>query len=212
MRKWVLGAAALLAMELWSLWPFPRWDTGELMVVETLAIQVRNRELWLFADGYTGCGATGAQAVERLQTAVPGQLFLRQVRRIIFCGGAEESWNPLELPEELSVGANVYRWPGEAEDLGDISRLNRVLVARERREPQMENLAGLQNGKILGKPVELPQIEQEEVHGTEKGSLWRGGGLGSHDDGGSLLPGGADRLDFRDGADAFASAALCRRV
>ncbi len=212
MRKWILGAAALLAMELWSLWPFPQWDTGELAVVETLAIEVKNRELWLSAEGYTGHGATGEQAVENLRAAVPGQLFLPQVQRIIFCDGAEERWDPLKLPEKLSVGANVYRWPGAAEELGDMSRLNRVLAARERRSPRMENLAWLQNGKILGRPLELPQIEQEEVHGTEKESLRRGGDPGGHGNGGSLLAGGADRLDFRDGADAFAPAALCRRV
>ena len=204
-RKWGIALAILLGAELWNLWPFEMRDAGELTVVETVAVEVKRGELWLSADGYTGHGRTAEQAVEKLQASVPGQLFLRQVRRVIFCHGAEELWSSRNLPEQLPVGANVYGWPGTRETLGDLSLLNKVLAARERRTPQLTNLAQLQNGELLGRPAELPLVEQEEIHGTEKGRIRGDSDPGGYGDGGNLMGNRALGLGTGGGTVIFAA-------
>ena len=158
MRHWLIWLAAVLAAGFLHLWPFPSRDTGELYIVETLLVEAEASGVRLSTGEIAGAGYTVAEAVADLEEHAPGQLFLRQTCRVIFCGGAEAFCDPLSLPEDLPVGVYLYRSDDKAEDM-DTKWIGQVLAAKERRE-DLTTLAKMKNAIILGGSVEMARIER----------------------------------------------------
>lgn len=160
MKKWMIGLLVVLAVSFFDLWPFPQQDAGELYIVETLLLEQEEDTVRLYAGECSADGKTLEEALAKLEACAPGQLFLRQTRRLIFCGGAETDCDPMTLPEQLPMGACVYAWPGAAEDL-DMEYLNEVLEAREHRAPGTPTLAQMKNSAALRQKLELAELKQE---------------------------------------------------
>ncbi len=163
MKKWLLGLLVVLAVSFFDLWPFPQQDAGELYIVETLLLEAEENQVHLYAGELSASGANIEEALSAMEENTPGQLFLRQTRRLIFCDGAERNCNPMDLPEQLPMGVCVYTWSGAAEAL-DMENINKVLEARERRNKKTPTLAKLKNDAITGQPLVLATLEQEENH------------------------------------------------
>lgn len=143
MKKWI-GAALALAL-LWSMRPFVPVDAGELFTVETLLVERTNGVVTVIAGGETGTGETIEKALEQMTENAPGILFLRQVRRVIFCG---TDWNietMAALPEELPVGALLYTSPCSAQTLAEWKNLDKVMSAREQSGEHGVDLAKMKN-------------------------------------------------------------------
>lgn len=157
MKKWLLGIAVFLVISFFDLWPFPQQDAGELYIVETLLVERQGNAVVLTAGELSAGGADMNEALAAMEENAPGQLFLRQTKRIIFCGG-EESWDPMDLPEQLPMGACVYLWDGAAEAL-NMEEVNKVLEARERRNTKTPTLAQLKNEAILQQSLVLAELE-----------------------------------------------------
>ncbi len=152
MKKWVAGIAVVLAAICFH--PFEAADTGELLVAQTLMIEEEEDALSLWAAGLHATGKTAQSAVNQMADHAPGKLFLRQLKRIILCGGAEQL-ERMELPEEIPMGAVVYRSKEPAEALSErLEELEAVLEARERRERNLPTLAQLKNEQIEGAYLE----------------------------------------------------------
>ena len=167
MKRGIIGLLAALVVG-WLGWlPFPRTDAGELFVVETLLLEADGETVTLHAGEVTGTGATLDMALEDLASQAPGELFLRQTRRMIFCGGAQQQLDPLRLPEELPMGAAVYGTETPAEELTEkTKKINDILEAQERREKNMPTLARLKNSALARETPELAAISWEEPHET----------------------------------------------
>lgn len=99
------------------------------------------------------------EALADMEEWAPGQVFLRQTKRIIFCGGTEA--RPGELPEDLPMGAGVYETTQSAEILLEINDLEDILEARERRQKQMPTLADLKNSALSGKKLPLAALGEK---------------------------------------------------
>lgn len=143
MKKWI-GAAVVLAL-LWSIRPFRPVDAGELFTVETLLIQRSGGDITVTAGEQTGTGETIEAALEQMAEDAPGILFLRQVRRVIFCGAEWDIKTVAELPEELPMGALLYTSPCSAEKLAQWENLDQVMAAREQHGERGRNLAEMKN-------------------------------------------------------------------
>lgn len=166
MKKWALGIFAALAVGYFGLLPFESTDAGELYVVETLLVEADENQVRLYSGDTMGSGATPAEAVQDMERKAPGQLFLRQTKRLIFCDGAEQNCNPMELPEQLPMGAGVYAAEQTAEALLEEQEdLENILEARERRQQQsMPTLADMKNCALRDRTLKLAPLEQGE-HG-----------------------------------------------
>ena len=122
MRKWYLALAALLLVNFLGLWPFQQIDTGELFIVDTLVITPEGDAVRVMAEEISGQGLTMEAALDDLQEHAPGQLFLRQVRRLILCQDLRLA--PQSLPREVPAGAYVYHTAVSADAL-PLDRLQR---------------------------------------------------------------------------------------
>lgn len=168
MKRWIIGAIAALAVGFLGWLPFPCTDAGELYLVETLLLEADGRQVTLYAGNVTGQGESLEAALLDLEHRAPGQLFLRQTQRLIFCGGAAAELDPLLLPEELPLGTAVYGTEAPAEKLcADPDRLNAVLEAQERRRPDTPTLARLQNSALAREKIALAALPWEEAYETE---------------------------------------------
>lgn len=161
--KWIIAAAAALAVGFLDLLPFESVDAGALYIVETLMVEMENGEVRLYAGAADGSGATVKDAAADMERSAPGMLFLRQTKRIIFCGGAENEVDFLSLPEDLPMGTGVYVSALSAEDLlENQERLEQILEARERREEgNLPTLAELKNNVLKEQSPGLAAIEEE---------------------------------------------------
>jgi hypothetical protein len=143
-KKWLVAGGLVLLAGYFDLLPFQSEDAGELLVVETLLIQEEAGEVHLYGLDLEGTGVDVAAAAENMAENAPGQLFLRQTKRLIFCGDMQPDL--MELPEELPVGAVVYGDPREAQELlTQLETLEAMLEAREKRSENVPTLAQLQN-------------------------------------------------------------------
>ena len=158
MKRWILCLMAFLAMSFFGLWPFRREDAGNLYIADTLLVEADRTGVTLSTGDLTAGGPTVRSALEALSESAPGQLFLRQAKRVIFCGGAEQSCEPLSLPDQLPMGACVYRSNLAASEL-DLETLSPVLDARERRSRDLPTLAALENAVLSGGEAELAELE-----------------------------------------------------
>lgn len=167
MKRWLLGGIAALTVGYLGWLPFPCTDAGELYVVETLLLEQEGRDTVLCTGELTGRGTSVSDALADLERQAPGQLFLRQVQRLIFCGGAETGLDPLLLPEDLPMGAAVYCTRTPAEELAqEIDHWNQVLEAQERREAPTPTMAELQNSALARERLELGTLGWEEHRET----------------------------------------------
>ena len=149
MKKWMLAAAVILVLGYGDLLPFENMDAGQMCIAETLLVESRRGEIVLYAENLRGSGADCVRAAEDMAQNAPGRLFLRQVKRIIFCGDARNQVDILELPAEVPLGAAVYvsdRSPQEL--LEDMESLEKRLETREQTEKKFITLANVQNGAL----------------------------------------------------------------
>lgn len=160
MKLWLLAGIIALCVGYFDLLPFESADAGELYIVETLMVEDRGGEVRLYAGEAEGRGATMEAAVADMENYAPGRLFLRQTKRLIFCGGSEVM--PMELPDTLPMGAAVYGAEESAKTLLDSEDLEDVLEARERRRADMPTLADLKNDTLTGRSLTLADLDWEE--------------------------------------------------
>jgi hypothetical protein len=117
-------------------------------------IENQGDQVQVWGETVSGNGKTLQGAVEDLVDNTPGQLFLGQTKRVIFCAGAEET----AVPETVPMGAVVYRWEGTGQELvRDLADLEPVLDAREQRETACATLAGLENARLA---QEIPSFAE----------------------------------------------------
>lgn len=156
MKKWIIALAGLAL--LWAVHPFRGVDAGSLCVVETLLIEPQGNRVRVAAGELNGTGGTVSEALENMAENTPGTLFLRQVRRIILCGGENAGGQVMELPDEIPLGTIIYTSPENSEELQARENLDQVLEAREQRDRSMPNLASVKNRWLerqkTGKAVE----------------------------------------------------------
>ena len=156
MKKWIIALAGLGI--LWAIHPFRGIDAGSLCVVETLLIESEQGEVSVASGELTGTGDTVQAALDDMAEHTPGTLFLRQVRRVILCGGEKGTNVLMELPDEIPLGALIYTSDESAESLRQQDTLDQVLEAREQRNHTMPNFAEVQNHSLMaqksGKAVE----------------------------------------------------------
>ncbi|MBQ9270363.1 MAG: hypothetical protein IJ206_12795 [Oscillospiraceae bacterium] len=160
MKKWILCLTAFLTLDLLDMWPFEQEDTSTLYIVESLQVETGRETVTFRTGGIEGTGADSASAIERLDDKVPGKLFLRQARRVIFLKDAERYLDLSELPDQLPAGAYVYRAAEEPENLEE---LEPVLTAKEQRRKDIPTLAQMKNGTLSGKPVEPAKLEADHA-------------------------------------------------
>ena len=159
MKKWILCLATLLIIGAFDLWPFRREDAGSLAIVETLLVKTEGETISLVAGDQAGHGASVEEALEDLREHMPGQLFLRQVRRVIFCGDALWHCPPEELPEALPMSALIYH----AADVPDMEKLEPVLETRESRRQDLPTLARILNGRLSGGKTVPAELEAKHA-------------------------------------------------
>ena len=157
MKKWLAGAVLLLILVVFP--PFHAADAGQLWVVETLMVEEMPKGFTVYAGELSGQGRTIGEALSTLQEYAPGELFLRQVKRLVLCG---DTALPV-LPEEIPMGAVVYTWPGSGGELWQrLSRVEPVLDARERQNDDQTRLADLEDA-ALGQKTVRPEILKWEM-------------------------------------------------
>lgn len=150
-KKWIVAAGALLA---WALRPFEAVDAGSLYVVDTLALEMRDGRVIAMDGTAEGSGATVKDALTDMAAQTPGILFLRQTRRIIFCGENRKLELIRTLPEEIPMGTFLYQTAQPIERLKEDTELNDVLTARETEGLRVSNLAQVRNRMLLDKNMQ----------------------------------------------------------
>ena len=163
MGRWIAGLLAILLTGFIGWWPFRQQDTGELYIVDTLLVERKEANVRLYAGEAAGRGENMTEALRDLEEQAPGQLFLRQTCRVIYCGGAEA--DVMDLPEDLPVGTYIYVWDRAAADL-DVEKLKEVLEARERRNSDIPTLSKLENQALTGQSVIPERLNWEAEHGA----------------------------------------------
>lgn len=157
MKKWCFGL--LLALILLQFPPFDSSDVGTLWVVETLIVEETPDGVSVFANDLTAQGRTLHEAMEQMKEYVPGELFLRQIKRLIFCG----DMLLMRLPEDIPLGASVYQYRGSGNTLWQqLDTVEAVLDAREKANPQSPRLAELMDKHILQEDA-VPGILEWEL-------------------------------------------------
>lgn len=157
MKKWLFPGALLLALLCFP--PFDGSDAGKLWVAETLIIEEQPDGVAVYARNLTAEGRTLHEALEQMKKYVPGELFLRQLKRLIFCG----DMMLMRLPEEIPLGAVVYVYPGSGEAIWQqLGELEPVLDAREQAEPHSPRLSELMD-RQLRQLEPQPQLLEWEI-------------------------------------------------
>lgn len=158
MKKW----SFLLVLVLVLLWfpPFDGSDAGQLWVVETLIVEEKAESVAVYAKNLTAEGRTLHEALETLKEYVPGELFLRQIKRLIFCG----DMMLMRLPEEIPLGAAVYVYPGSGENIWQqLATIEPVLDAREKADPGSPRLSELMD-RHLRQADPQPKVLEWEIN------------------------------------------------
>lgn len=157
LRKWIWAALALLVLRYGGMLPFEHVDAGEMCLVETLLVDAGDEDTLLCSIYGQGRGTTVEEALENMEQQAPGRLFLRQVRRVIFCDGTRAEGCAMELPEEIPLGAVIYHRQEEPEELLQrIEYVERNLSSRENRET-----GGLTLGQIKNQVLKEENYEKE---------------------------------------------------
>lgn len=149
MKKYLLGAAVLLLLSYTGGMPFVKKDTGQLIVVETLAVTKAAQGYHLYGADTNGAGESLEAALGNLKENAAGQLFMGQMKRIILCG---ENWGQeifRETPEEIPLGAFVYQTQKPLDlVMEELETLEKQLNAREQQEGKIPTVAVLQNNVL----------------------------------------------------------------
>lgn len=156
MKKWCFGVILVLILLCFP--PFDGSDAGQIWVVETLIVEEKPDSVAVYAKNLTAEGRTLHEALENMKEYVPGELFLRQVKRLIFCGDMELG----KLPEEIPLGSAVYVYPGSGEELWrQLGSVEPVLDAREKARPDSPRLAELMDSNLRQEEVSPEVLEWE---------------------------------------------------
>lgn len=145
MKKFII-AAAVLILSYGDLLPFENMDAGELCVVETLFVEEKEGLVTLSSGELQGSGDSFVSAVENMEDTASGRLFLRQLKRMVFCQDAQKRVNIMAIPREIPLGTAVYVCKAGAEEmLEEQESLEKRLEVREQEKHQTATLAQLQN-------------------------------------------------------------------
>lgn len=156
MKKWCVLITLTLILLYFP--PFDGADAGKLWVVETLIVEENQDHVAVYAKDLTAEGRTLHEALENLREYVPGELFLRQLKRLIFCGDMMLK----RLPEEIPLGSAVYVYHGSGAVLWQqLGSVEPVLEARERAKPDMIRLAELMDGDLRQQEPDPEVLEWE---------------------------------------------------
>ena len=148
-KKFIITAAAVLILSYGDLLPFENMDAGELCIVETLFVEEKNGVVTLLSGDLQGNGKDFASAAENMEETAPGRLFLRQLKRIVFCQDAQERVNIMAIPNEIPLGAAIYVCEGPAKEMLEQQEdLEKRLEVREQEKHQTATLAQLQNREL----------------------------------------------------------------
>ena len=149
MKYWILAAVAALLLIYGDFGPFEPVDAGEMFIVETLFVEKTGNQIRLVAKDAEGAGRTMEDAVSQMKDEAPGRLFLRQVKRLVFCGSGTESLDFLAIPEDIPVGAAVYATKDKADDLLEgLDALEKKLDVREKEKSSVATLAQIMNRQL----------------------------------------------------------------
>lgn len=149
MKYWILAAVGTILLIYGDIGPFEPVDAGEMCIVETLFVEKTGNQIRLVAEEAEGTGSTMAEAVSDMEDEAPGKLFLRQVKRVVFCGNGAESLDFLSMPEDIPVGAAVYATKDKADDLLEgIDTLEKKLDVREKEKSSVATLAQIMNRQL----------------------------------------------------------------
>ncbi len=146
MKKWLLAGCAALVLLYGDLMPFEGVDAGELCVVETLIVSAEGGNIALWSRDAEGTGEDFTKALELMEETAPGKLFLKQIKRVVFCQGAEEQVDVPELPREIPLGAAVYCSAHPPKKLlEDLDGLEKTMEVRENTGAEIPTLARVKN-------------------------------------------------------------------
>jgi len=149
MKKLILAAAAALLFAYGDVAPFEPVDAGEMCIVETLFVEKSGNQIRLVAKDAEGAGETIADAVSDMKQEAPGRLFLRQVKRVVFCGSETENVDFLSMPSDIPIGAAVYATRDRADDLLEgLETLEKKLDVREKEKRTVATLAQIMNRQL----------------------------------------------------------------
>lgn len=157
MKKWCFLFALVLILLCFP--PFDGSDAGRLWVVETLIVEETSDGVAVYAKDLTAKGRTLHEALETMKEYVPGELFLRQIKRLIFCGDMAL----MKLPEDIPLGAAVYVYQGSGDALWtQLKDMEPVLDAREKANPDSPRLAELMDRNLRQEEL-APEILEWEM-------------------------------------------------
>lgn len=149
MKYWILAAVGVLLLLYGDFGPFEPVDAGEMCIVETLFVEKTGNQIRLVAKEAEGAGRTMAEAVSDMEDEAPGRLFLRQVKRVVFCGSGADTVDFLSMPSDIPVGAAVYATKDRADDLLEgIDTLEKKLDVREKEKNSVATLAQIMNRQL----------------------------------------------------------------
>ena len=151
--------AALLAAA-WLL-PFRGQDPADLLPVQTLVMDCREGQVYLYGDGgLVGQGASPAQAMDTLVQNAPGRAYLSQTEHLAVTQRALDQVGELYEAASLRLACGVFRLSGEIlpkpEDLTD------YLTAWSKRNTPCR-LARLLDGELAGEAVQPPLLDPERM-------------------------------------------------
>lgn len=149
MKKLILAAVLALLLLYGDIAPFEPVDAGEMCIVETLFVEKSGNQIRLVAKDAEGAGETIADAVSDMKEEAPGRLFLRQVKRVVFCGSETENVDFLSMPSDIPIGAAVYATRDRADDLLEgLETLEKKLNVREKEKRTVATLAQIMNRQL----------------------------------------------------------------
>ena len=129
--------------------PFSPMDAGEMCILETMFVQRESGQIRMLGKDVEGSGASFYEAYEDMADNAPGKLYLRQVRRVIFCGSETEFEDFICLPEDIPLGALIYRTDAAPETLMEqLDNLERKLLVEEKEGETAPKLAQLLNWEL----------------------------------------------------------------
>ena len=151
--------AALLAAA-WLL-PFRGQDPADLLPVQTLVMDCRDGQVYLYGDGgLEGQGASPAQAMDALVQNAPGRAYLAQTEHLVVTQPALSQVAALYEAASLRLACGVFQLSGQTlprpEDLTDY-----LTAWSKRSEPC--RLARFLDNELAGQAAGPPRLDPERM-------------------------------------------------
>ena len=180
--------AALLAAA-WLL-PFRGQDPADLLPVQTLVMDCREGQVYLYGDGgLVGQGASPAQAMDTLVQNAPGRAYLSQTEHLAVTQRALDQVGELYEAASLRLACGVFRLSGEIlpkpEDLtdyltragikvrymhSDVDTMERQEIIRDLRMQKFDVLVGI---NLLREGLDLPEVSLVAILDADKEGFLR---------------------------------------